>query len=224
MEETTNPVPVVPEETNLVEAPAEATAPTPVEPDLETLRDEKCIPLARKIITDLGTYMIPEDASQKIDLNPLILRIMQSNLDADTNIATENPYIFQLVLGALAGLNAAVQRCDVPTIDDVRFGKIQKKVLDIVSEANITLGSVTPEESEADFKVVVEQLNVLFKEENLSYIEIKYFMDQIFSLWSQTTDFYNGLVAQQSEKAEAKLFGIEVMSDLTMKKLDEALR
>lgn len=193
-------------------------------PDLEKQRDEKCIPIAKEVLKDLEQLMIPEDANNKIDLNPLILKLLTRTFDADFNIEMENSYLFQLVLGVLSGLNGAVQTCDTALIDDVRYGKIQKEILSYIADGNIRMGNVTPEDNTADFVPVKGKLNALFKRENMSMLEVKYVMDNIFDLFKKVTDIFNRSVEQSSARAEAKAFGIDSMHDLTMKKLDSVLK
>lgn len=194
------------------------------ETDLEKLRDEKCIPVAKAILKDLAQDLIPEDANKKIDFTPAVKNILTKTLEADLNISTENSYIFQLILGVFAALNTTVQACDTVLIDDVRYGAISKKILDIVASADIRMGNVMPEEIVLDFIPVKEQINALFAAEKLSMLEVKYIMDNIFTSFKTVTDMFNHSVQISSEKAEAKMFKVESMSDLTMKRLDEVLK
>lgn len=192
--------------------------------DLEKLRDEKCLPIAQEILNDLATDMIPDDANVKVDYNPILLKILARTFEADTNIATENSYLFQVLLGVFSALNRTVQECTTVPIDDVRYGVISKKILAIVAKAKVRMGAVTPEESIADFAPIKEELNGLFAEEKLSMLEIKYMMDNIFESFNAVQTGFNMNVEQSSRRAEAKLFKLEDMVDLSMKKLDDVLR
>ena len=191
--------------------------------DLEKIRDEKCIPIARDVLKDIATTLLPPDANVKIDYNPVILKILQRNLENDLNIKIETPYIFQLVLGALSGLNRTVQSCSTVLIDDVRYAALGTKVLGFLAESNIRLTNVTPEEVDADFAPVKEKINTLFAEEKLSMMEVKYIMDNIFEGFKTVQAGFNQSLETSVEKAEAKLLGIEYMSDLTFKKLNDVL-
>jgi hypothetical protein len=191
--------------------------------DLDKVRDEKCIPIAREVMKDIATTLLPEDANVLIDYNPIILKVLQRNLDNDLNIKIETPYVFQLILGALAGLNKTVQECTAVPIDDIRYGKIGNKILSILAESNIRLGNVTPEEVDADFADVKVKINELFSEEKLSMMEVKYIMDNIFEAFKVMNAGFNQSLENSVERAEAKLLGIEFMSDLTMKKLNDVL-
>lgn len=196
----------------------------PEEKNLEQLRDEKCVPVARGIINDMAISLVPDDANKKVDYNPIVKSMLERTLEADLNIATENTYIFQLILTAFAGLNKTVQECETVPIDDVRYGTIAKKILSILATANISLLTKTPEQEAIEFAPVKEQLNALFAQEKLSMLEVKYVMDNIFDSLSAVQNSFMLGVTSSAERAEAKLFGIEAMSDLTMKKLDDVLK
>lgn len=189
--------------------------------DLDKVRDEKCIPIAREILKDMTTDLVGEN--EVADFKPLILKTLKRTLDADLNIAMEVPYLFQLILGVLSGLNGAVHKSSPVKIDDVRYASIVRRLLTMVSDANIKMGAVTPEESAKEFEPLVSKFNDLFSAENLSFVEIKYVMDSIFDSFKSATDLFNKSLEESSQKAEAKLFGVDTMSDLTMGKLNSVL-
>lgn len=195
-----------------------------VEPDLDALRDEKCFPVARTMFADIATDMVPEDANEKIDYNPIVIKLLSHSFEADLNLTTENPYVIQLMLGVLSGLNGTVQECDILPIDDVRFGRISRSILQIVSEANVTLGTVTPEQTKADFAPVKEKLNTLFAEEKLTWLEVKYIMDAMFEAFTAVNTAFSSSIETSLQKTEEKILGVEHMSDITMKKLDAVLK
>lgn len=196
----------------------------PLEPDLEKLRDEKCIPVARSLLTDLSTDLLPQNANDKIDYNPILTKFLQKTLDADMNIQTEAPYIFQLLLGVLSGLNLTVQGTKTVPIDEIRYATIGRKILAIVAEANVKMGSVTPDETTADFAPVKEKIDALVVAENLSMLEVKYIMDNIFDSFKMINDIYLRNIEQSTAHATAKLFGLESLDELGLKKLDEVLK
>lgn len=199
-------------------------APPLESPDLEKARDEKCIPIARAIFGDMVNTLIAEDASKEIDYNPLVKSILTKMLEADTNLLTENTYIFQLLLGVFSGLNRTVQMCETVQIDDVRYGNIARKILEIVAKHNVTIGNPTPDEVDKDFAPIKEELDVLFANEKLTIMEVKYIMDNIFTGFSDVQTIFNMSIEQSTKRAEAKSFGIEDMTDLSMKKLDGFLK
>lgn len=195
------------------------------EKTLDQLRDEKCIPVAHGILNDIAVDLIPADANEKVDYNPILLKILQRNLEADLNITSDIPYVFQLVLGVLSGLNKTVQGVNTVPIDDVRYGAIGKKVLGILATANITIAEkVDPEQVDKEFAPVAEQLSALFAEEKLSMLEVKYIMDNIFESFNTVQNIHMTSIAQSTERAEAKLFGVEFMTDMTLGKLDKVLK
>lgn len=192
--------------------------------DLERVRDDRCIPVARAILSDMASDLIPLDANEKIDYNPVVLKMLQRAYDADLNIQIENSYVLQLILGLLSGLNMVVQKCNILPIDEVRYGNIARQILHIISEANLPMGNSTPEKTLEDFAGVKEKINSIFAEEKLTLLELKYVMDNIFDSFKTVTSLFNVNIERSSEKAEAKLFKVEAMSDVTMKKLDDVLK
>jgi|SRR5665213_220642 len=193
--------------------------------DLEKLRDEKCIPLAHAVLADAAIDMIPQDANDKVDYNPIVTKINEKTLAANTNLTTENPYIFQLILGVFSGLNAAVQKAPVVPIDDIRYGRIQRQFLQYIVDAgdSIPMGSVTPEAMALAFAPVTEKIYALITKEKLSMMEVKYCMDNIFTSFDMVTNIFAGSIEQHMKRAEAKLFGVVDMTDLDMKTLNDVL-
>lgn len=197
----------------------------PAEKTLDQLRDEKVIPVVRGMLVDMATDLLPEDANVKVDYNQMVMKIMTRVLEADLNIVGENPYAFQLALGVMSGLNKTVQGCDTTPIDDVRYGAIGRQILSIVATANIPMGgaALTPEEEVAVYAPVKEQLNALFKAQNLSMLEVKYIMDQIFDSFNAVQNAFMNGVAQLTSDATARVMGLEFVDDLGMQKLNEVL-
>lgn len=204
---------------------ADETTVVATEPDADQLRDEKVIPVVRGILVDMATDLIPADANVEVNYLPFIMKVLKRTLDADTNLTMDNPYIFQMIKGVLIGLNVTVQELNPSTsINDIRYGRIAKQVLSIVATANIGLTPKTPEEVQASFAPIKDQLQALFDTEKMSWMEIKYVMDNIFEAHETTTDLFNRKIEGFLEKAEAKAMGVEFMSDITMSKLDVFLK
>lgn len=196
----------------------------PVEPDADQLRDEKCIPVARRMFASVAEKMIPADANEVVDYNPVLLDLLSQALDADLNMTTENPYVFQLMLGILSGLNVTVQKAIVLPIDDVRYGRIARQILQVVSDANVTVGDVTPEQTEADFAPVLVQINELFAAEKLTMMEVKYIMDNMFESFTAVNNGFSASTTQSFKLAEEKLWKVQDMSDVTMGQLDKVMK
>lgn len=189
--------------------------------NLDQLRDEKCFPIVREIFKDVAGELIQE--TETPDYNPLILKMLKKTLEADLNITIEVSYVFQVILGMLSGLNSAIQRSSPVKIDDARYASIARRILTIVSDANVRLGSVTVEESKADFEPVVTKVNDLFLAENLSFVEIKYVMDSIFESFKNVNNLFSTNLESSIKRMEAKVLGIGSMDELTMQKLNSVL-
>lgn len=192
--------------------------------NLDKLRDEKCIPVAQLVLEDIASDMMPEDANEKVDYNPVTLKILQRTLDADTNISTENSYIFQLLFGVFQSLNKTVQECNTIPIDDIRYGVIAKKILGTVADAHVRMGTIADADKDADFAQIKEKLNELFSAEQLSLLEVKYIMDNILDSFNTVQGLFSMNVEISSAKAIAKSMGLESVNDLSMKKLDDVLK
>lgn len=192
--------------------------------DLEKVRDERCVPVAREMLGNLPIDLLPEKTGENIDLSPLVKKTLASALAADLNLTTETSYVIQLVLGGLTALNRTIQTAKTVPIDDDRFFGIGRKILSILAESNVTLGSISPEDSLKEFAPVQEKIDALFEEEELTLIEVKYIMDNIFEAFNQVNTFYSGSLERSVRQAEAKLFGLADISDLTLKKLDGILK
>lgn len=191
--------------------------------DLEKARDEKCIPIARSLLADLATDLLPEDANVKVDYNPIALKFLKAMFEADLNITIEVSYIFQLILGVFSGLNKTVQGATAVPTDDVRYAAIGKKVLGFLVGVDIKMNDVKPEDIERDFAPIKVKINELFAEEKLTMVEIKYVMDNIFESFTTVNNMVQKSLEISTARAEAKLFGIGAMDELTMKKLDSVL-
>lgn len=195
-----------------------------VEKTLDELRDEKCIPIARQMFTHIASDMLPENANEKVDFNPVILSLLQISVDNDMNLIMENPYAFQLMLTALSGLNLAVQSAVTTPIDDVRYARIGRQILQFVSDANVTLDKVTKEQQVEEFAPIKVKIDALFAEENLNMMEVKYIMDNIFTSFTQVQNGFTGSTEQSTKIAEEKMWGVSDMSEVTMGMVDAKLK
>lgn len=193
------------------------------EVDLEKAREERCYPVVRGVLTDMATDLLPQGGAEQ-NYTPLLMKILGRSLDANLNLQMENPFVFQTLLGVIVGLNTTVMECTTVPINDARYASIGKRILVIVATANIKLGTLTPEETTATFAPVKEQLNALFAEEKLSWMEIKYVMDSILAAVKEAEQRFTISIDQSLQKAEAKAMGVQNMSDLTMQHLDKFLK
>lgn len=199
-------------------------APAEVEPerDYEKERDERVIPVARGVLTDMAVDLIPQDGAEA-NYGPVVMKIMKRALAADLNLTTDNPYIFQLLLGLISGLNAAVIQCATIPIDDARYGRIAKQILDIIATSDISLGNIAPEQTTKEFEPVKDRLNALFAAEKLNWMEVKYVMDSVISAFKEMEQTFSLNIDRSLQRAEAKAMGVEHMSDVTMVKLNDFL-
>lgn len=194
-------------------------------PDLDKLRDEKCIPVARMVLNDMAVEGIPMESKTRAAFQPIVMKILQRGLDADLNLTTENPYIFQLLIGIFAPLNATIAECVMAPTDDTRYANIVKKMLSIVATANVPMGldPASPEIRDAFQGPVKEQLAALIAEEKLTWLETKYILETLLVSLQAVQQIFSQNIEDATERMEAKILGIDSMSDLTMKRLNEAL-
>lgn len=188
--------------------------------DLEKARNEKCIPIAKIIFGEMSNSLVGSTDNQK-DLALKVLSVMLAN---DLNIDTEVSYVPQLILRTLSELNTTFQTADVIAEDDIRYASIANKILKIVSDSNIRMDDATPEEMIAEFEPVKIKLNELFIEEKLTKLELSYIKDMIFDSFTELNNLVQNSIANAAKKAEEKALGVENMSDLSLKRLDEFLK
>lgn len=184
---------------------------------LEEARDEKCIPVARAILADLPADMLGQDGTS------LALKMLTHALETDMNILTDVSYLPQLLLGALSGLNAAVQAATKAPIDEDRYKGVAQKMLQMLSDANLTLGDVTAEQAVIDQAPLVEDLSLLFSSEKLNPLEVKYVMDSVFEAFASVSNMFSDSLSKSVDKATAKVFGLESSKDLSTGKVQEVL-
>ena len=196
----------------------------PPAPDLDALRDEKCFPIVKGIINDLAIDMPLSADSTRGDFRPIVMKILQRTLDADCNLMMENPYIFQLLLQQLGGLKSAIMQSKHAPLDVARYGRIAKQILTIFATMDHKLGKQTPEETQTAFGPVIDQVNALFAAEKLNGLEIDYIMSNMFGAVKNVQGIFKENVEDAVVKMEAKVLGVESMTDLTMKKLDSVLQ
>lgn len=194
-------------------------------PNAEQLRDERVVPVVQGVLRDMAEDIAATDVNANNDFTSLLVKILTRGLEADLNVTTENPYMFQLVLNAYSAFSAAVQECKVADAQDERYGRIGKEMMGLLVKANIPLGTkVTPEEQKAATDIVKPELEALFLRENLQWLEVKYILEGLFRALKGVESLYSSNIDLSVQRMEAKILGISEMSDLTMKKLDETLQ
>lgn len=190
--------------------------------DLDKLRDEKMIPLAKMVINDLAVGMIPS-ANVQGDFKDIVMKILQRSLDADCNITTENPYLMQLITTVFGQLTTVMLSCDMVQPDDIRYAALSKEVLSIIATEDIAIGATDEKVFTESFTNVKVRLNEMFAREKLTFFEVKYIMTNIMQSFSVVQDTFSSGVQNSVKRMEEKILGIADMSDLTMKQLDAAL-
>lgn len=190
------------------------------QPDLDAQRDVKCVPVARAILNDLAVGLFPENGT--MDYPALTKQGLERLLEIDANVTTDVPYVYQLILAGLTGLHVAIQAAPTEPMDDVRYSRIARQLISILATANVTLTAKTPDE--AEYAPVKEQVAALIAAEKLTRIEADYVVNNVFAAFNTAQNYAQMTLEGAMKKAEEKLFGIESMTDLGMKKLDEVLK
>ena len=168
--------------------------------DLEKQRDEKCIPVSEAIYSEMITGLV----NTKDDHKELTTKALSVMLSKDLNITTEVSYVPQLILKSLSEINTTLQECDTIPEDDERYGSIGSKILEIGNDK--------------------EKLNQLFSDEHLTKLELVYIKDMIFQSFTAFNNILSNSITMATEKAESKALGVETMTDLSLKRLDEFLK
>lgn len=198
-------------------------APENLTRDLEKARDEKCIPVAREVITAMADHLLVSNPDDPHAHDALMLIILRRALETDMNITMEAQYLFQLILGGFSGFNTTIHGCEFAPVDDERYIAIGKKMLTILAEANVRLTNVTPEDTATDFADAKAKLQQLINDEKLTKLEVRYIMDNIFESVKMVNNDFSDSLARSTEKAESKIFGNESMSDLSLGQINKVL-
>lgn len=189
------------------------------EKNLEQLRDEKVFPLVKVIFKQMAEELVATD-----DVKPLTLKALSVMLSADLNVETEVSFLPQVILRTLSETNATLQLCETEPEDEERYVRVAHKILSIVSDADLSLEDKTPDEITKEYEPVKERLNVLFNEEKITRLELNYIKDMIFDAFTNFNNMIGTSIASATERAESKALGIESMTDLSLKRLDEFLK
>lgn len=196
-----------------------------VEPDLEALRDERVVPVARGVLKDIADGKPATGEDQTSEFQELRMKILKRSLDADLNLTTDNPYIFQLVLGAFGAFSSVIQRATFAQQQDEKFSRIAHEAMALLVSVEVPMGTkVKAEEQIAALEAILPQLNDLFARENITWLEMKYILEGMFNALKITESTFTNDVTHSLHTMESKILGVQDLSDLTMRKLDETLQ
>ncbi len=203
----------------------EGTNTVPPEVDLETLRDARVVPVAQAVLVDMAGEIASTDVNADTDFTSVLVKVIQHALAADLNLTTENPYLFQLILGAYGAFSTVVQKCKVADAQDLRYGNIGREMMGLLAGANVPMGTkITSDEQIKALEVIQPQLEAVFARENLTWLEVKYILEGLFRSLKATEQLYTNNIGRSVDRMECKILGIEDKTDLSMKKLDATLQ
>lgn len=203
----------------------EQKLPTDTGPDLELLRDNRVVPVAQGVLDDISKSMPSTDITPDTDFTTLLIQILQRTLDADLNLTTDNPYLFQLVLGVFAAFNTVTQKSKLTANDDSRFARIAGELMAIMVKANVPMGKdVKPAEQEKALEAYQGEFDAIFEREKLTSLELSYILEGMLRSFKTTEQLFSGNVQRSVQVMEAKILQIPDMTDLSMKTLDETLK
>lgn len=214
-EEVVPPVPAVDE----VISPVEET------PNLEQERDARVLPVVQGVIEDLSGIDTAVKVNDRSEFTNVLISIIKRALAADLNLTTDNPYVFQLVLGAFGAFNQFVMSCKTVDSEDLRFSKIAHEIMVLFSGAKIPFGmTVKTEDQVTALESIRPQMEEIFAREMLTKLEITYILEGLLNAVKVTEQVFSQNVEDSVKRAEAKILQIPDMMDLTMTKLDWALQ
>lgn len=193
-------------------------------PDLEKERDDRVIPVAQGVLEDMAGQSATVNVNNRSEFTNTIVSILKRSLAADLNVTTDNPYIFQLVLGAFGAFNNVVMDSKMADMQDERYSKIAHEMMLLLASAKVPMGMrVKSEEQIAALQSIKPQLEEIFAREMLSKLEVTYILEGLLNALKVTHQVYQQNIEDSIKRMEAKVLKIDDMNDLTMKKFDWAL-
>lgn len=190
----------------------------------DDLRDVRVAPVAQGVLDDMAEEAAANDVSGSQDFKPLVMKVLQRTLDADLNLTTDNPFVFQLMIGAYSSLSAVIQKCTTNEAREARFGAIGTEMLKVFAGARVPMGSkVKPEDQLKAMEAVQPQLQAIFDREQLTSPEVLHILKGMFRMLQGVEQIFSDSVSQSLHRMEAKILEVNDMSDITMKKLNETL-
>jgi hypothetical protein len=192
--------------------------------DLDKERDDRVIPVAQGVLEAIAGQNVAVDVNDKSEFTNLIITILKSALAADLNLTTDNPYIFQLVLGVFGAFNQVVMTSKMSDMPGARYSLIAHEMMGLLAEAKVPMGmGVKTEDQVAAIRTIQPQLEEIFAREMLTSLEVRHILEGLMNALKVTEQSYSDSVQQGVERMETKILRIDSMTDLTMKQLDAAL-
>lgn len=218
--------PAAPAPTEAVPENTTAARGTPVAgPSLEQQRDLRVVPVAQSTIEVIAGQNTAVDVNDRSEFTNVILSILQKSLDADLNIVTDVPYIFQLILSVYSAFNTVALAAKKPDVDMARFSKIAHEMMGLLASAKAPMGDgVKPEDQVTALEGIKPQLEELFSRENITQLELSYILESLMHTLKVTNDSFQQQIQRSVDRAEAKVWRLDDFSDLTLKKLDKVLQ
>lgn len=217
---------IPPEVEAQVPPPHEPVVPEPeVTPDPEKERDVRAVPVAHGVLEDLAGLNSVSDVQDRSEFTNVIVKILKRSLEADLNVALDNPYVFQLALGAFGAFNQFIQSCKMAESENKRYSTIAHEMMVLFADAKVPMGmQVKTEEQVAALESIRPQIEEIFAREMLTKLEVSYILEGLMNALKITHQVFSDNVKQAVDRMEAKILQVEFVSDLTMKQLDATLQ
>lgn len=198
---------------------------SPIQPSLEEIRDQRVAPVVKGVLEDLAASLPTTDITPQSDFTTVLIKVLQRTLDADLNLTMENPYVFQLALGVLSAFNDVVMECKKADPQDERYARVASRMMALMVSANVPIGmKVTADAQKEALRAIKPQLEEIFLAESLTSLEVSYILEGVLRSFKMIEQLFSGNVDRSVNRMEAKILGLEDITDLSMKKLDETLQ
>lgn len=198
---------------------------TPPGPDLEAARDARVIPVTQGVLEDIAGLNAISDMKDKSEFTNLVINVIKRALDADLNVASDNPYVFQLALGAFGAFNQFVMSCKMAESQDVRYSTIAHELMSLFVGAKVPMGmNVKTEEQVAALEPIRSQIEEIFARESLTNLEVSFILEGLLNALKITHQTFSDHIQQATDRMESKILQLEYVSDLSMRKLDDTIK
>jgi hypothetical protein len=212
----------MPEEEKKDVAPAEVAPPEAPKVDLDAEQDARCAPVAQGILEDMANS---ESVSDKSQFAQVIMGVLKRALDANLNVAMDNPFVFQILLKAVGAFNNAITATKMTPLDDARYGRIAHELLKVFASAHVPMGNkVTEDQIKEALAAVQPQFDAIFEREKLNTLEVRYILEGVLKTTQTLQGFFTRSIEESVDRMEEKILQIGHKTELTMGKLDDILK